>query len=288
MHLSDINDPGLHVSLTFDPNENISAPYINQSKPPLAILREQGVNGQLEMAAAFSRAGFDCFDVHMTDLLSGRFHLDQFAGFVAVGGFSYGDVLGAGRGWANTILHNTLLLDTFSAFFNRSTTFALGVCNGCQMMAQLKSLIPGAANWPIFVTNRSEQFEARFSMVEITPSSSVLFSGMIGSRMPVAIAHGEGQAKWLHADNFASAQTSQTVALRYIDHYGNPTQEYPANPNGSLLGTAGVTNEDGRFTILMPHPERVFRTSQWSWHPGSWGENSPWLRIFRNLRGFVN
>lgn len=246
------------------------------------------MNGQLEMAAAFSRAGFDCFDVHMSDLLTGQFHLSEFKGFVAVGGFSYGDVLGAGRGWANTILHNPLLFEMFSAFFNQQDTFALGVCNGCQMMAQLKSLIPGATDWPIFVSNRSEQFEARFSMVEIMPSSSVLFTGMAGSRMPVAIAHGEGQAKWLDPDNFVLAEASQTIALRYVDHYGNSAEQYPANPNGSPLGTAAVTNKDGRFTILMPHPERVFRTVQWSWHPEGWGENSPWMRVFRNLRVFVD
>lgn len=285
--LLDDNDPGLHVSLSFDPTENISAPYISQSRPKLAILREQGVNGQLEMAAAFTRAGFDCFDVHMTDLLNERMSLTQFAGLVAVGGFSYGDVLGAGRGWANTILHNAKLFDQFSAFFNRSDTFGLGVCNGCQMMAQLKSLIPGASNWPIFARNRSEQFEARFSMVEIMPSSSALFVGMEGSRMPVVVSHGEGQAQWLTEDQFMSAQTSHTIALRYVDGYGKQTQQYPANPNGSPLGVAGMTNEDGRFTLLMPHPERVFRTVQWSWHPTGWGEDSPWMRVFRNLRVFV-
>ncbi len=286
--LSDVDDKGLYASLKFDPTEDISKPYINLARPQLAILREQGVNGQVEMAAAFTRAGFDCFDVHMSDLQNGRVTLDKFLGFVAVGGFSYGDVLGAGRGWANTILHDAKLFDAFSAFFNREHTFALGVCNGCQMMAQLKSLIPGADHWPQFVRNRSEQFEARFSMVEITPSPAVLFVDMVGSQLPVAIAHGEGRAEWLTAAEFSAAKAAHTIALRYIDHYGNQTEKYPANPNGSPLGTAGVTNQDGRFTILMPHPERVFRTVQWSWHPDSWGEDSPWMRMFRNLRVFVD
>lgn len=285
--LSDSHDKGLYVSLPFDPTENICAPYINQRRPPVAILREQGVNGQIEMAAAFTRAGFDCVDVHMSDLQNERVTLDKFIGLIAVGGFSYGDVLGAGRGWASTILHNSKLFDAFSAFFNRPDTFALGVCNGCQTMAQLKSLIPGASAWPVFVRNRSEQFEARFSMVEITSSPSLLFSGMSGSQLPVAIAHGEGRAEWLNPQDFAATKNSQLISLRYIDHAGKQADKYPANPNGSPLGTAGMTNKDGRFTILMPHPERVFRTVQWSWHPQGWGEDSPWMRVFRNLRVFV-
>jgi phosphoribosylformylglycinamidine synthase len=284
---TDENNKGLRVLLTFDPLKEVTAPSLVGTRPRIAILREQGVNGQLEMAAAFTRAGFDCVDVHMSDLLSGQVSLDAFIGFVAVGGFSYGDVLGAGRGWANSILHNAQLCDAFAAFFARTDTFALGVCNGCQMMAYLKSLIPGAAHWPTFIRNRSEQFEARFSMVEIAASPSILFAGMQGSQLPIAIAHGEGRAHWPDSQTYQLFQQTSAVALRYVDHQGKPTAHYPENPNGSPAGIAGVTNEDGRFTLLMPHPERVFRTVQWSWHPKEWGENSPWMRIFENLRVFV-
>lgn len=284
--LNDSSDLGLHVSLTFDPLIDITAPYVAKSiRPSLAILREQGVNGQLEMAAAFTRAGFTCVDVHMSDLLSGQVHLDQFIGFVAVGGFSYGDVLGAGRGWANTILHHSRLSDAFADFFARKNTFALGVCNGCQMMSHLKSLIPGTSSWPTFVRNHSEQFEARLSLVEIPDSPSLFFQGMQGTRLPVVVSHGEGRAHWSHDTDISLA--SQTIALHYVDHNGQPTERYPFNPNGSPLGVAGMTNTDGRFTILMPHPERLFRTVQWSWHPTGWGEDSPWLQLFRNARVFV-
>ncbi len=278
------DDPGLYAKLSFDPAENIAAPYINtRAKPRIAILREQGVNGQVEMAAAFTRAGFEAIDVHMSDIIKGGLALDSFKGLAACGGFSYGDVLGAGEGWAKTILFNARARDVFESFFKRDDTFSLGVCNGCQMMANLKDLIPGAAHWPHFVRNRSEQFEARFTLVEVMQSPSILFAGMAGSHMPIAVAHGEGRAEY-HSD---AQRTAALAALRYINHHGNATETYPANPNGSPLGNTGFTTSDGRVTILMPHPERVFRSVQNSWHPAEWGEDSPWLRLFRNARGWV-
>jgi len=280
----DRDDPGLSASLMFDPADDIAAPFISTgARPKIAILREQGVNGQVEMAAAFDRAGFEAHDVHMSDILSGRVSLSGFKGFAAGGGFSYGDVLGAGAGWAKAILFNARARDDFSAFFGRGDSFALGACNGCQMMSNLRELIPGAKGWPRFVRNRSEQFEARFVMVETTPSRSLFFSGMAGSRMAIATAHGEGRACF----DTKEAEAQAMVALRFVDNRGQPTETYPLNPNGSPLGIAGLTTADGRFTILMPHPERVFRTVQQSWHPEGWGEDSPWMRMFRNARKWV-
>ncbi len=279
------HDHGINVQLNFDPSEDIAAPYISAgTRPRMAILREQGVNGQLEMAAAFDRAGFETIDVHMSDIIEHGMQLDDFKGLVACGGFSYGDVLGAGEGWAKTILFNSRARDTFAAFFNRDDTISLGVCNGCQMMANLKSLIPGAEHWPHFVRNNSEQFEARFSLVEVMDSPSVLLAGMQGSRMPIAVAHGEGRAEFKQGSQAEGLHTS----LRFIDHDGNATETYPLNPNGSPQGITGFTTDDGRATIMMPHPERVFRTVQNSWHPDEWGEDAPWIRLFRNARVWVN
>ncbi|UZJ45796.1 phosphoribosylformylglycinamidine synthase [Marinimicrobium sp. C6131] len=281
-------DPGLSAELTFDPAEDVAAPYINTGvRPAIAVLREQGVNGQVEMAAAFDRAGFQAVDVHMSDILSGRRSLEEFKGLVACGGFSYGDVLGAGEGWAKTILFNARARDQFAAFFERADTFSLGVCNGCQMMSNLKSLIPGTEHWPHFVRNRSEQFEARVSLVRIDESPSVLLKGMAGSHLPVAVAHGEGRAEF-SADQLSQCDTSGLVSLRYLDNHLAVTERYPANPNGSPKGITGVTSRDGRVTIMMPHPERVFRSVTNSWHPDSWGDDGPWLRMFRNARVFVD
>jgi phosphoribosylformylglycinamidine synthase len=284
----DVADPGMHAVLTFDINEDVAAPYIATGKrPKMAVLREQGVNGQVEMAAAFDRAGFEAHDVHMSDVISGRVSLKNFAGLVACGGFSYGDVLGAGEGWAKSILFNSRARDEFSAFFQRNDSFALGVCNGCQMMSNLHSIIPGADHWPHFVRNKSEQFEARFAMVEVLPSPSIFFQGMAGSRMPIAVAHGEGFAEFSDQTAVESALQQQLVAMRYVDNTGKPTEAYPFNPNGSPLGVTGLTTADGRFTITMPHPERVFRTVQHSWRPDGWTEDGPWMRIFRNARKYV-
>ncbi len=284
--LLDIGDPGITTRLTFDPNEDIAAPFINRgAKPRVAILREQGVNGQIEMAAVFDRAGFAAVDVHMSDVIAGRVSLKDFRGFAACGGFSYGDVLGAGEGWAKSILFNVRARDEFEAFFKRTDSFALGVCNGCQMMSNLHELIPGAERWPHFVRNQSEQFEARFVTLEVQQSPSLFFQGMAGSRIPVAVAHGEGYAEFTDAAALAAAQP--LVALRFVDNRGVATEQYPLNSNGSPQGITGMTTPDGRFTILMPHPERVFRTAQNSWHPGEWREDGPWLRMFRNARRAV-
>ena len=280
----DREDPGLSASLSFDPAEDAAAPFIAKgARPRIAILREQGVNGQVEMAAALDHAGFEAHDVHMSDLVAGRASLAAFKGFAAGGGFSYGDVLGAGAGWAKAILFNTRARDEFQAFFSRRDSFALGACNGCQMMSNLREMIPGAEHWPLFARNRSEQFEARLVMVEIVPSPSLFFAGMEGSRIPVPVAHGEGRAQ------FASeaAMRRAIVALRFVDNRGAPTSIYPMNPNGSPGGITGITTPDGRFTILMPHPERAFRSVQHSWHPKEWGEDGPWMRMFRNARKWV-
>ncbi len=286
--LLDANDPGLHVELSFAVDEDVAAPYIASGKRPrVAVLREQGVNGQIEMAAAFDRAGFDARDVHMSDIISGRVGLDEFHGLVACGGFSYGDVLGAGEGWAKSILFNERARDQFAAFFERSDSFGLGVCNGCQMMSNLRELIPGSDHWPHFVRNLSEQFEARVSMVEVVKSPSLFLQGMEGSRMPIAVAHGEGRAEFAEGVDPSEALRNHSVALRYVDNYGDPTEIYPANPNGSPLGITGLTSRDGRFTVMMPHPERVFRTVQHSWHPDGWGEDGPWMRMFRNARAWL-
>ncbi|MES2823085.1 MAG: phosphoribosylformylglycinamidine synthase [Pseudomonadota bacterium] len=282
-------DRGLSVRLTFDQNQNIAAPFIASGhRPTIAVLREQGVNGHVEMAAAFDRAGFNAVDVHMSDLLSGRVSLDAFKGLVACGGFSYGDVLGAGEGWSKTILFNNKVRDEFQRFFHRNDSFSLGVCNGCQMMSNLKDLIPGAEHWPRFVRNLSEQFEARFSLVKVQESSSVLFKGMAGSHMPVAVAHGEGYAEFANSDALKACNESGTVALRFIDNNLHATEAYPANPNSSPLGITSVSSRDGRVTIMMPHPERVFRAVTNSWHPDDWQGDGAWLRLFRNARVFVN
>ena len=282
------DDPGLSVKLTFGLEDRTIQPKARRPfKPKIAILREQGVNSQMEMAAAFLRAGFSPVDVHMSDLLQGKTGLDSFQGLVACGGFSFGDVLGAGEGWAKSILFHSHVRDLFASFFNRQDTFGLGVCNGCQMFSVLKDLIPGASLWPKFVTNRSEQFEARFSLVKVPKSSSVLFRDMGGSHMPIAVSHGEGRADCSFDEAEALLNNGQVV-LQFINNYLEVTENYPMNPNGSPLGIAGVTTPDGRFTAMMPHPERVFRTVQNSWHPPEWNEDSPWMRIFRNARLFLD
>jgi phosphoribosylformylglycinamidine synthase len=286
--LLDGDDPGMQPEVRFDPEINPAAPFIGSgARPRVAILREQGVNGQLEMAAAFDRAGFACVDVHMSDVIAGRTGLTEFSGLVACGGFSYGDVLGAGQGWAKSILFNARARDAFEAFFNRADSWGLGVCNGCQMLAGLKEIIPGAAHWPRFVRNTSEQFEARYSLVEVLTSSSLLLQGMAGSRLPVAVAHGEGRADFASPQALQAALDSGQIALHYVDHYGQATESYPLNPNGSPRGITGMTTADGRFTIMMPHPERVFRAVQHSWCPDAWGEDGPWMRLFRNARASV-
>ncbi|MBO1518518.1 phosphoribosylformylglycinamidine synthase [Oceanisphaera pacifica] len=278
------DNPGLSVKLSFDPKEDIAAPYIAKGmQPRMAILREQGVNSHVEMAAAFDRAGFAAVDVHMSDLQSGRYRLDEFSGMVACGGFSYGDVLGAGGGWAKSILFNDALRAQFGAFFAREDSFALGVCNGCQMLSRLRDLIPGAAHWPDFVRNQSERFEARFSLVEVQESPSLFLSGMAGSRLPIAVSHGEGRIQTVNAD-IQTIEASGTVALRFVNNQGQATEQYPANPNGSVNGITGLSSQDGRVTIMMPHPERVFRTVANSWYPDAWGEDGGWMRIFRNAR----
>jgi phosphoribosylformylglycinamidine synthase len=284
----DPEDPGLRVHLTFDPAADVAAPYIaNGERPRMAILREQGVNGQVEMAAAFDRAGFAAVDVHTRDLIAGRVTLADFHGIVACGGFSYGDVLGAGEGWAKSILFNARTRDEFAAFFSRPDSFGLGVCNGCQMLSNLHELIAGTELWPRFVRNRVEQFEARLSLVEVLPSASLFLRGMEGSRLPIAVAHGEGRAEFRAPGDPEAALTAGLVALRFVDNTGQPTERYPANPNGSPGGIAGLCSRDGRFTIMMPHPERMFRTVQYSWHPDGWGEDGPWLRMFRNARRWL-
>jgi phosphoribosylformylglycinamidine synthase len=282
--LLDETDPGITPRLTFDPSENVAAPFLATGvRPRVAILREQGVNSHIETAWVMHQAGFAAVDVHMSDLIAGRVKLDDFQGIIAVGGFSYGDVLGAGEGWAKTILFNTQLAEQFARFFNRSDSFGLGVCNGCQMMSNLKSIIPGAHAWPKFTRNKSEQFEARFAMVEVLESPSIFFSGMVGTRSAIAVAHGEGYADFSQTGDFDTV----VKALRYVDNRGAATETYPFNPNGSPQGLTAVTTPDGRFSVMMPHAERVFRSVQQSWHPESWGEDSPWMRMFRNARKFV-
>jgi len=296
----DTEDPGLTATLTFDINEDIVSDLIakdaatneatnkgNSTNPKVAILREQGVNSHVEMAAAFDRAGFIAIDVHMSDILAGRADLADFNGLVACGGFSYGDVLGAGEGWAKSILFNANARAMFKTFFEREDTFTLGVCNGCQMLSNLKDIIPGSEAWPRFVQNKSERFEARFSLVEIQESPSVLFKGMAGSMMPIAVSHGEGRTEFSSDEAIDAANNSGTVSMRYVNNYGDVTETYPANPNGSVDGITSLTTIDGRVTIMMPHPERVFRTVANSWHPDSWGEDSPWVRMFRNARAFI-
>lgn len=278
------DDTGLFAKTTFDVNEDVAAPMILTGvRPKIAILREQGVNSQTEMAAAFTRAGFDAYDVHMTDLLTGRADLAEFTGLACCGGFSYGDVLGAGGGWAKTILHNDRMVEMFRTFFNREDTFGLGICNGCQMMSHLRDLIPVASHWPEFVRNTSEQFEARLVNVEVLESPSIFFAGMAGSVMPVVNSHGEGRVQFLRPEDAALVK----AAARFVDPCGNPTEVYPYNPNGSKGGLTSVTTEDGRFTIMMPHPERSHRAQQLSWHPAEWTDASGWMRMFRNARKWV-
>jgi phosphoribosylformylglycinamidine synthase len=281
----DAEDPGLSPRLTFDPQEDVAAPCIVKGvRPRVAVLREQGVNSQMELAAAFTRAGFTAVDVHMSDVLTGRVTLKDFAGVLACGGFSYGDVLGAGGGWAKSILFSARARDEFEAFFGRSDTFGLGICNGCQMMSQLKDMIPGAEHFPRFVRNASEQFEARLSLVEVAESPSLFFQGMTGSRMLIAVSHGEGRAEFPSAADAKRVNELGLVTTRFVDNQGKVTEAYPANPNGSPFGICGLTNKDGRFTLMMPHPERVQRTVQHSWRPDEWGEDGPWMRMFRNAR----
>jgi phosphoribosylformylglycinamidine synthase len=287
--LDNLSDPGMSPKLTFDPAEDVAAPFIAKpSRPKVAILREQGVNSHVEMAYAVNWAGFDSFDVHMSDLISGKAKLEDFRGLIACGGFSYGDVLGAGEGWAKTILFNQQLRDQFSSFFSRDDSFALGVCNGCQMMSNLAGIIPGAEAWPKFTRNQSEQYEARLVMAEVLASPSIFTQGMEGSQLPIAIAHGEGFANFSQQGNLEKIDKQGLATLRFVDHQGVPTETYPMNPNGSPGGLTGVTTPDGRFTVMMPHPERVFRAAQMSWCPPEWLDTpdgaSPWLRLFRNAR----
>ena len=291
--LDDISDAGMSPKLTFDPSDDIAAPYISKNaRPKVAILREQGVNSHVEMAYSVNWAGFDSYDVHMSDLLSGKAKLEDFRGLIACGGFSYGDVLGAGEGWAKTILFNQQLRDQFSTFFNRQDSFTLGVCNGCQMMSNLSGIIPGAESWPKFTRNQSEQYEARLVMAEVMPSPSIFTQGMDGSQIPIAIAHGEGYANFSQQGNLEQIQKQGLASFRFVDHQGIPTETYPMNPNGSPGGLTGVTTPDGRFMVMMPHPERVFRAVQMSWCPSNWLETSdgasPWLRLFRNARRWAN
>ncbi len=287
--IEDDSDPGLSAQIGFAAADDVAAAFIASGvRPQVAILREQGVNSQIEMAAAFYRAGFQPVDVHMTDLLEGRRDLASFRGIVVCGGFSYGDVLGAGGGWAKSILFNSRAREQFQAYFERSDRFTLGVCNGCQMLAGLNSIIPGSEHWPRFVTNLSEQFEARLSLVAVEDSASILLSGMPGSRLPIVTSHGEGRAEFAAATDLEKCSRNAQVCIRYVDNHGRVSTEYPANPNGSPEGIAGLCSTDGRVTILMPHPERVFRTVQHSWHPDHWDEDGPWMRMFRNARVWVN
>jgi len=285
---SSVEDPGLTVKLAFNPEDDISAPFVARGvRPGVAILREQGVNSQVETAAVFDRAGFVCHDIHMTDLLAGRRSLREFKGIVACGGFSYGDVLGAGEGWAKSILFHEEVRGEFQRFFERPDTFALGICNGCQMFAALKSLIPGTTHWPRFVTNLSEQYESRFALVEILDSPSVLLQGMAGSILPIAVAHGEGHAEFATPAAALECASSGLVGYRYLRNDLEVADTYPYNPSGSPHGVAALTNTDGRVTITMPHPERSFRYVQNSWRPRDAGEYSGWMRLFRNARKFV-
>jgi phosphoribosylformylglycinamidine synthase len=284
----DPGEPGIQPVVTFDATEDIAAPFLlKATRPRLAVLREQGVNGQIEMAAAFDRVGFECVDVHMSDLIEGRTGLGDFVGLAACGGFSYGDVLGGGQGWAKSILFHARVREQFRAFFERRDTFALGVCNGCQLMSGLRELIPGAEHWPRFVQNRSERFEARLALVEIQDGPSVLLRGMARSRLPIAVAHGEGRAEAWPGQSLRTLEGAGLVAARYVDHWGDVTERYPYNPSGTPAGINALTTASGRVTIIMPHPERVFRSVQLSHHPREWGENSPWARVFQNARAFV-
>ena len=279
------DNKGLSAHLTYDVNEDIAAPYISKGvKPKVAVLREQGVNSHVEMAAAFDRAGFAAIDVHMSDLMVGRYNLNDFNAMVACGGFSYGDVLGAGGGWAKSILFNPQLRDQFSQFFANENTLSLGVCNGCQFISTLAEIIPGAENWPRFVRNKSERFEARAAMVKINDTNSLWFKGMAGSHMPIAVSHGEGRVEFKTPENLTALQAQNLIVAQYIDSHLNVTETYPANPNGSALGITAISNVDGRIAAMMPHPERVFRAVSNSWYPEDWSEDGAWMRIFRNAR----
>jgi phosphoribosylformylglycinamidine synthase len=278
--------------VTFNPDENVARAFLDSvvlhERPRMAILREQGVNGQVEMAAAFDRAGFEAVDVHMSDLHSGRLTLDGFRGLVTCGGFSYGDVLGAGQGWAKSILFQAVTREQLTKFFKREDTFALGICNGCQMLAALKDIIPGANDFPSLERNRCEQFEARYSLVEVIESKSVLLAGMAGSMLPIAVAHGEGRMQFADPEAMRRLRDAGQIGIRFVDHAGRPTEHYPENPNGSPEGLSGLCNADGRVTLMMPHPERVFRNIQLSYCPPDWtGEASPWARLFQNARRWV-
>jgi phosphoribosylformylglycinamidine synthase len=283
--ISDDLDPGIIPKFDFEIPQSFA---IKKMKPKIAILREQGVNGHVEMAAAFSAAGFEAHDVHMSDIIQGQKSLTDFSALVACGGFSYGDVLGAGEGWAKSILFNSKTRDAFAAFFSRPDTIALGICNGCQMMSNLKEIIPGSALWPHFVKNRSEQFEARFVSVEILKSNSLFFSGMDGAILPIAVAHGEGYTEYQSQTQMNDVLNHQLATLRYVDNYHKGTSAYPMNPNGSPEGITGFTSENGRFSIMMPHPERVYRAVQNSWHPEAWDELAPWYKMFANAYQFFN
>lgn len=279
------DNKGLSAHLTYDVNEDIAAPYISKGvKPKVAVLREQGVNSHVEMAAAFDRAGFAAIDVHMSDLMAGRYNLNEFNAMVACGGFSYGDVLGAGGGWAKSILFNPQLRDQFSQFFANENTLSLGVCNGCQFISTLAEIIPGVENWPRFVRNKSERFEARAAMVKINDTNSLWFKGMAGSHMPIAVSHGEGRVEFKTPENLTALQAQNLIVAQYIDSHLNVTETYPANPNGSALGITAISNVDGRIAAMMPHPERVFRAVSNSWYPEDWSEDGAWMRIFRNAR----
>jgi phosphoribosylformylglycinamidine synthase len=283
-NVGEAGDPGLSVKLAFTPS---AAPVIATSRPRVAILREQGVNGHIEMAYAFHAAGFDSVDVHMSDILEGRITLESFRGLVACGGFSYGDVLGAGQGWAKSILFNARAREQFQAFLARDDRFALGVCNGCQMFAALKDIVPGAVHWPAFRRNKVEQFEARWTMVEVTESRSLFFAGMAGSRLPVAVAHGEGRPEFVAAADLGALRDGSQLALRFVDNHGRVATRYPQNPNGAPEGITGICNADGRVTILMPHPERTVAGNVGSWWPQQWDGKTPWFQLFVNARNWV-
>jgi len=276
-------NPGLHAALTFAPDDNVAAPFLNSARPRIAVLREQGVNGQMEMAAAFDRAGFACVDVHMSDLVHGRQSLLEFQAMVACGGFSYGDVLGGGGGWAKSVLFNDSVRAQFADFFG-ADKLVLGVCNGCQMLSQMHDLIPGAETWPRFVRNRSEQFEGRTVMVRINDTESPWLAGMQGSVMPVAVAHGEGRAEFLERSDVQTLHSAARIAMQYVDAKHRVAERYPDNPNGAPLGLAGVVANRGQVLVMMPHPERVYRSAQNVWRDSAWGEDGPWLRLFRNAR----
>jgi phosphoribosylformylglycinamidine synthase len=283
------DDPGIDARVPFDPNDDLAAPFIAKgARPRVAVLREQGVNGHVEMAAAWTRAGFDAIDVHMSDLIEGRATLDGFNALAVCGGFSYGDVLGAGGGWAKSILWNARARDEFQRFFERNDTLSLGVCNGAQMLSHLRGLIPGASDWPRFLRNRSEQFEARLSMVQIEETPSLLFSGMEGARLPVVVSHGEGRVEFENDAQRERLERGRLVPARYVDNQGQVTEHYPENPNGSPAGITALTTPDGRATILMPHPERVFRAVQFSFRPRNFEGDSPWIRLFRNARVWLD